>query len=111
MINPNENDLKRDEPVPAQQFQPSEEAIGSTGPFFRFHFSGRCSNRRGKNRRTLCETALSGSRKWTWKATQNRSASAGERGLVERWRSLLSRIWWCRLQVRNAEQVFEANRL
>ena len=31
MMNPNENDLKRDEPLPAQQFQPSEEAIGSTG--------------------------------------------------------------------------------
>jgi len=30
MMNPNENDLTRDEPLPAQQFQPSEEAIGST---------------------------------------------------------------------------------
>src|SRR5437867_10235322 len=30
-MNPNENDLTRDEPLPAQQFQPSEEAIGSTG--------------------------------------------------------------------------------
>src|SRR5262245_52088875 len=30
-MNPNENDLTRDEPLPAQQFQPSEEDIGSTG--------------------------------------------------------------------------------
>ena len=31
MINPNENDLTRDEPLPAQQFQPPEQDIGSTG--------------------------------------------------------------------------------
>jgi ElaB/YqjD/DUF883 family membrane-anchored ribosome-binding protein len=31
MMNPNENDLTRDEPLPAQQFQPHEEDIGSTG--------------------------------------------------------------------------------
>src|SRR5881296_4706319 len=30
MINPNENDLTRDEPLPAQ-FPPREEEIGSTG--------------------------------------------------------------------------------
>jgi ElaB/YqjD/DUF883 family membrane-anchored ribosome-binding protein len=31
MMNPNENDLTRDEPLPTQQFQPHEEDIGSTG--------------------------------------------------------------------------------
>ena len=31
MMNPNENDLTRDEPLPAQQFQPREEDIGTTG--------------------------------------------------------------------------------
>ena len=30
-MNPNENDFTRDEPLPAQQFQPREEDIGSTG--------------------------------------------------------------------------------
>jgi ElaB/YqjD/DUF883 family membrane-anchored ribosome-binding protein len=30
-MNPNENDLTRDEPLPAQQFQPNEEDIGTTG--------------------------------------------------------------------------------
>jgi hypothetical protein len=30
-MNPNENDFTRDEPLPAQQFQPPEEDIGSTG--------------------------------------------------------------------------------
>ena len=30
-MNPNENDLTRDEPLPAQQFQPREEDIGTTG--------------------------------------------------------------------------------
>src|SRR4029434_8360784 len=30
-MNPNENDLTRDEPLPTQQFQPREEDIGSTG--------------------------------------------------------------------------------
>src|SRR5215471_9444983 len=30
-MNPNENDLTRDEPLPARQFQPREEDIGSTG--------------------------------------------------------------------------------
>jgi ElaB/YqjD/DUF883 family membrane-anchored ribosome-binding protein len=30
-MNPNENDLTRDEPLPAQQFQSREEDIGSTG--------------------------------------------------------------------------------
>jgi hypothetical protein len=30
-MNPNENDLKGDEPLPAQQFQPREEDIDSTG--------------------------------------------------------------------------------
>ena len=30
-MNPNENDLTRDEPLPAQQFQPRGEDIGSTG--------------------------------------------------------------------------------
>jgi hypothetical protein len=30
-MNPNENDLTRDEPLPAQPIQPREEAIGSTG--------------------------------------------------------------------------------
>jgi hypothetical protein len=30
-MNPNENDLTRDEPLPPQQFQPHEEDIGSTG--------------------------------------------------------------------------------
>src|SRR5215471_7241122 len=30
-MNPNENDLTRDEPLPAQQFQPGEEDIASTG--------------------------------------------------------------------------------
>jgi ElaB/YqjD/DUF883 family membrane-anchored ribosome-binding protein len=30
-MNPNENDLTRDEPLPAQQFQPGEEDIRSTG--------------------------------------------------------------------------------
>src|SRR4029077_1249018 len=80
----------------------SRRGGNSTGAFFRCRFFGRCSNRRGRNRATSCETALNGGRKWTWKATQNRSANAGKRGRAERWRSLLSRIWWCRLQVRNA---------
>jgi len=31
MMNPNENDLTSDEPRPAQQFQPREEDIGTTG--------------------------------------------------------------------------------
>ena len=30
-MNPNENDLTRDEPLPPQQFQPHQEDIGSTG--------------------------------------------------------------------------------
>ena len=30
-MNPNENDLTGDEPLPAQQFQPHQEDIGSTG--------------------------------------------------------------------------------
>ena len=30
-MNPNENDFTRDEPLPAQQFQPPEQDIGSTG--------------------------------------------------------------------------------
>ena len=30
-MNPNENDFTRDEPLPAQQFPPPEESIGSTG--------------------------------------------------------------------------------
>jgi ElaB/YqjD/DUF883 family membrane-anchored ribosome-binding protein len=30
-MNPNENDFTRDEPLPAQQFQPHEEDIGLTG--------------------------------------------------------------------------------
>jgi hypothetical protein len=30
-MNPNENDLTRDEPFPGQQFQPREEGISSTG--------------------------------------------------------------------------------
>ena len=30
-MNPNENDLMRDEPLPSQQFQPREEDISSTG--------------------------------------------------------------------------------
>ena len=30
-MNPNENDLTRDEPLPAQQFQPREKDFGSTG--------------------------------------------------------------------------------
>ena len=30
-MNPNENDLTRDEPLPAQQFQPNEEDLGSIG--------------------------------------------------------------------------------
>ena len=30
-MNPNEYDLTRDEPLPAQQFQPHEENIGSSG--------------------------------------------------------------------------------
>ena len=30
-MNPNENDFTRDEPLPAQQFQPREEDISSTG--------------------------------------------------------------------------------
>jgi ElaB/YqjD/DUF883 family membrane-anchored ribosome-binding protein len=30
-MNPNENDLTRDEPLPAQQFQPRAEDIGATG--------------------------------------------------------------------------------
>ena len=30
-MNPNENDLMRDEPLPAQQFQPHAEDIGATG--------------------------------------------------------------------------------
>jgi hypothetical protein len=30
-MNPNENDLTRDEPLPVRQFQPREEDIGSTG--------------------------------------------------------------------------------
>ena len=30
-MNPNENDLTRDEPLPERQFQPREEDIGSTG--------------------------------------------------------------------------------
>jgi hypothetical protein len=30
-MNPNENDFMRDEPLPAQQFQPPVESVGSTG--------------------------------------------------------------------------------
>jgi hypothetical protein len=30
-MNPNENDLTRDEPLPVQHFQPPEKGIGSTG--------------------------------------------------------------------------------
>ena len=165
-MNPNENDLTRDEPLPAQQFQPREEDIGSTGreqfrratekvstemsqtwdqtkekasralertehfvrenpvptilgalglgiaiglairyaapserkreiefesPWGKFNWSvlslpflWPLFKSARKNRTMLCETALNGSKKWTWNATQNRSANAGELGRAER---------------------------
>src|SRR6478672_7509641 len=62
MINPNENDLTRDEPVPAQ-FPPSEEEIGSTG--------------REQFRRTT--NKLSTAMSQTWDETKEKAGRARER--------------------------------
>jgi hypothetical protein len=62
MINPNENDLTRDEPLPAQ-FPPREEEIGSTG---------RERVRRATNK---ISTAMS----HTWDETKEKAGRARER--------------------------------
>jgi hypothetical protein len=62
MINPNENDLTRDEPLPAQ-FPPREEEIGSTG---------REQFRRATNK---ISTAMS----HTWDETKEKAGRARER--------------------------------
>ena len=67
MINPNENDLTRDEPLPAQ-LQPSEEEIGSTG---------REQFRRATNK---ISTAMS----QTWDETKEKAGRARERTRIFR---------------------------
>ena len=62
MINPNENDLTRDEPLPAQ-FPPSEEEIGSTG--------------REQFRRTTNKISTAMSQ--TWDETKEKAGRARER--------------------------------
>jgi hypothetical protein len=62
MINPNENDLTRDEPLPAQ-FPPREEEIGSTG--------------REQFRRTT--NKLSTTMSQTWDGTKEKASRARER--------------------------------
>jgi hypothetical protein len=62
-MNPNENDLTRDEPLPAQQFQPGEEDIGSTG--------------RERFRRAKEEVSTQMSQ--TWDQTKDKASRALER--------------------------------
>ena len=62
-MNPNENDFTRDEPLPAQQFQPREEDIGSTG--------------REKFRRAKEEVSTQMSQ--TWDQTKEKASLAMER--------------------------------
>jgi len=62
MINPNENDLTRDEPLPAQ-FPPREEEIGSTG--------------REQFRRTTNKISTAMSQ--TWDGTKEKAGRARER--------------------------------
>jgi hypothetical protein len=62
-MNPNENDLTRDEPLPTQQFQPHEEDIGSTG--------------REQFRRTTEEVSRQLSQ--TWDQTKDKASRALER--------------------------------
>jgi ElaB/YqjD/DUF883 family membrane-anchored ribosome-binding protein len=62
MINPNENDLTRDEPLPAQ-FPPSEKEIGSTG--------------REQFRRTTNKISTAMSQ--TWDGTKEKAGRARER--------------------------------
>ncbi len=62
MINPNENDLTRDEPLPAQ-FPPNEEEIGSTG--------------REQFRRTTNKISTAMSQ--TWDETKEKAGRARER--------------------------------
>jgi ElaB/YqjD/DUF883 family membrane-anchored ribosome-binding protein len=73
-MNPNENDLTRDEPLPTQQFQPHEEDIGSTG--------------REQFRRTTEEVSRQLSQTWdqtkdkasqTWDQTKDKASRALER--------------------------------
>jgi ElaB/YqjD/DUF883 family membrane-anchored ribosome-binding protein len=63
MINPNENDLTRGEPLPTQQLQPSEGEIGSTG---------REQFRRATNK---VSTAMS----QTWDETKEKASRARQR--------------------------------
>jgi hypothetical protein len=62
-MNPNENDLTRDEPLPAQQFQPCEEDIGLTG--------------REQFRRATEEVSTQMSQ--TWEQTKDKASRAIER--------------------------------
>ena len=73
-MNPNENDFTRDEPLPAQQFQPHEEDIASTG--------------REQFRRTKEEVSRQMSQTWdqtkdkasqTWDQTKDKASRALER--------------------------------
>jgi len=62
-MNPNENDLTRDEPLPAQQFLPREEDIASTG--------------REQFRRAKAEVSTQMSQ--TWDQTKEKASRALER--------------------------------
>jgi hypothetical protein len=62
-MNPNENDLKRDEPLPAPQFQPQEEEIGTS--------------RRQQFRRATEEVSTQMSQ--TWDQTKEKASRALER--------------------------------
>src|SRR5438445_12786790 len=62
MINPNENDLTRDEPLPAQR-QPREEEIGASG--------------RGQFRRATSK--ISTAMGQTWDGTKEKAGRARER--------------------------------
>jgi ElaB/YqjD/DUF883 family membrane-anchored ribosome-binding protein len=62
-MNPNENDLTRDEPLPAQQFQPREEDIAATG--------------REQLRRATQKTSMEMSQ--TWDQTKEKASRALER--------------------------------
>ena len=62
-MNPNENDLTRDEPLPAQQFQPREEDVSSTG--------------REQFRRPTDEVSTQMSQKWD--QTKDKASRALER--------------------------------
>ena len=62
-MNPNENDFTRDEPLPAQQFQPPEEDIASAG--------------REQFRRTTEEVSRQMSQ--TWDQTKDKASRALER--------------------------------